>query len=247
MKILEDHCTDSSNVPGWQEFARANHLLSHTTWLGRGDVLAVQCSLTKALYLLYIERYNAAYDATFQCVRLCFQNGLNRQPTWTNCSPFEIHMRQRIFWSIYCLDRNVAQVCGMPYLIRDTEFHVDLPAAINDQLIGENEDLAQETPGTSAMPYQHGIVKWGRLSAEVWDKMFGLDATAPISIEFIAIMDARLNLLHDSLPDDLQWKAEFSTALGTNNLPRYIVRQACILHLVGLAIGLMRQDTDGFG
>ncbi|OAL36766.1 hypothetical protein AYO20_03821 [Fonsecaea nubica] len=247
MKILEDYCTESSAIPGWQEFNRASHLLSHNTHMGRGDVQTANCFIIKALYLLYIEEYNASYEAVSQAVRLCYQNGLNRQSTWKDCTPFEVHMRQRIFWSIYCLDRTVAQVSGMPYLLRDTEHRVDLPAAVNDQMLNAGDLLPEETPEHSASPYQHNIVRWGQLSAEVWDKMYGLNAESTISDEYVVTMDARLILLRDRFPKHLQWRGELSTSPGARETPRYIVRQAYILHLRvnHLRLLLQRQSMVG--
>lgn len=232
MKTLEEYCTESSAVPGWQEFSRANHLLTHTTWLGKGDVRTIQSLIIKALYLLYNEEYNAAYDAIGQTVRLCFQNSLHRQSTWTDCTLFEIHMRQRTFWSIYCLDRTIAQVCGMPYLIRESEFQVDLPASVDDRLLGQSSNLPQEMPGTSPMPYQHGMVKWGKLSAEVWDAIYGMEAKYPISEEFIVTMDARIKLLRENLPPQLKWRSELITTAHESAVPQFVIRQAAILHLV---------------
>ncbi|PGH08299.1 hypothetical protein AJ80_07895 [Polytolypa hystricis UAMH7299] len=248
MKILEEYCTDQTMIPGWQEFSRANHLLSHITWLGRGDISTVQSLIIKSLYLLYVEEYNAAYDAIGHTVRLCFQNSLHRQSVWVGCTSFDIHMRQRIFWSIYCLDRTVAQVSGMPYMLRDSECRVDLPAAVDDLHVGHIEELPQETPDASAMPYQHAIVQWGKLSAEVWDVMCGIDATSSISEEFIVTMDARILLLKRNLPAHLQWTPDFVVTANDGRAPPYIVRQASILHLRinHLQLLLRRQELLSF-
>jgi len=232
MKILEEYCTDSTIHSGWQEFSRATHLLQHITWLGQGDVMTLQILLIDTLYLLYVEENNAAYDALSRTVRLVFQNGLHGESGWRNCTPFETHMRQRIFWSIYCLDKTVSQACGLPYLLRDSECRVRLPAAIDDTDIGRIDELPEETPQKSAIPYQHGIVQWGKLSSEIWNTLYSMDAVSSISSEFIVTMDARIELLKQELPSYLQWRLEGTPHSDMGSTEPYIHRQAAILHLV---------------
>ncbi|KIW17945.1 hypothetical protein PV08_05140 [Exophiala spinifera] len=231
MKVLEDYCTDSSIHPGWQEFSRATHLLQHITWLGQGDLMTLKILLVDTLYLLYIGENNAAYDALSRTVRLLFQNGLHGEAGWQNCTPFETHMRQRIFWSIYCLDKTVSQSCGLPYLLRDSECRIRLPAAVDDKDIGHNGEIPKEKPQKSAIPYQHGIVQWGKLSSEIWNVLYSMDAASSISPEFIVTMDARIELLKQELPSYLQWQSENIPSTGIGLTEPYIHRQAAILRL----------------
>ena len=232
VQILEECCTNSRILPGWQEFGRAEHLLSHTTWLGRGNLLTIQCLIIKASYLLYAEKHNVAYDTIGAAVRLCYQIGLHNQDSWHNTDLFTITMRQRVFWSVYCLDRNIALVCGAPYLIRESDFRVNHPRSVDDKRLLPNESLPEETPECSPMPYLYGTVKWGKLCSEVWDAVFGMNAQKPISQEFIATMDARIMLLIYELPKHLQWRSEFLESNDMRQLPAFVLRQSLILHLV---------------
>ena len=233
IKILQEHCIDSRVMPGWQEFTRAEHLLRHATWLGRGNMLTIQCLIVKCSYLLYGEKRNAAYDAVGSAVRLCFQNGLHNQSSWHNYSPFDITMRQRVFWSVYCLERNIALVCGAPYLIHESDFRVDLPLCLDDRRLSIQKPFPEETPQHSSIPYLHLTTKWCKLCSEVWDAMFGMNAQKPISPEFIAIMDARILLLIGQIPDYLRWTLDiFNSVERRQQLPYYVIRQGLILHLV---------------
>jgi len=81
IKILSEDWADSNIVPGWDDFCRAENILSHLTWLGNGNILTIQCLLIKARYLLYIEKADCAYDTMSRAVSLCFKLGLHDQPS----------------------------------------------------------------------------------------------------------------------------------------------------------------------
>lgn len=177
--------SDSTNVPAWEEFCRAESILTHLTWLGNGNMLTIQCLLIKARYLLYIEKADSAYDTMSRIVCLCFKLGLHDQPKWSDSvTPFETVMRQRIFWTIFYLERNIAFNCGAPYLIRESDFNVDLPKNLEDSRMFPGEPLPPENMERSNGAYLSGAVKWGRLCSEIWDTVFGVNAIKPTS-EFI--------------------------------------------------------------
>lgn len=235
VKVLSGESHESHSVSGWDEFCRAEEILSHFTWLGDGNLLTVQCLIIKARYLLYIDKANAAYDTMSRVVRLCFRIGLNNQTSWTNCTPFEVAMRQRIFWTVFYLERNLALTCGMPYLIRASDFKVDLPMNLDDHFMSPTEPLPVETPERSYAPYLSFIVKWGELSSEIWDAIFGVNAQKPTSQEFVASMDGRILYTISQIPLHLQWQHNLHRLDTATDVPKYIIRQTAILHLVSAA------------
>ena len=236
VRILSDDWPDSTCAPAWEDFCRAESILNHLTWLGNGNILTIQCLIIKARYLLYAEKANAAYDTMSRAVRLCWQLGLHNQPSWKNCSPFEIVMRQRTFWTTFYAERNIAFNCGAPYLIRDSDFNVDLPPDLDDKAMFPDQPLPiKETPERSSSPYLSGVAKWCRLSAEIWDAVFGIKAQKPTSQEFIASMDARIQYTVSQLPAHLQWHRNIHRLAGSTDIPLYVLRQTIILHLVSLS------------
>jgi hypothetical protein len=233
VKILEEYSSDSTSVPGWKEFSRAEHLLSHTTWLGRGNLLTIQCLILKTLYFLFIEKRNAAYDAISTAVRLTYQVGLHDQASWQSNSLFEVAMRQRVFWCLYCLDRNVALVCGVPYMIRESYFKVDLPN------IADKDDISGSKPSSDAeslsLPYLYGTIKWAKLCSEIWDAMFGMNASNLTNQEFVATMDARISLLIHDLPPRLQWEPNFLESPEVRKYPLFVLRQTILIKVVRIS------------
>jgi hypothetical protein len=234
-KLVGDDCinTGSEEVPGWEEFCRAEAILNQIVWLGNGNMWTVECLIVKARYLLALERGDSAYATICQVVRLCIQLGLNNQDSWKSCQPFEVVMRQRLFWSAYSMERNIALNCGSPYLIRESEIRVDLPPDLDDRLLFRSQPLPKETPNQSPSPYLRAIAQWGKLSDEIWDKLFSLSAQKPTSRELIATLDARIVYVVSELPDFFQYSSDIPAMEDSlKDTPWYIVNQNMILHLV---------------
>jgi len=232
VKILGDSCSSSNDVPGWEEFCRADSILSQLIWLGNGNLWTIQCLLMKGRYLLYLEKPDSGFDTVSQAVRLCFKLGLHDQLSWSNCHPFETVMRQRIFWSIFCLERQLAWICGAPYLIRESDVRVDLPPSLDDKAIFPFEPLPEESHEQSSAPYLIGVAKLGKLCSEIWDVHIGMNAAKPTSQEFVVSMDARILYYASQLPEILQWHNNLHRLDGTTNTPHYILQQTIFLHLV---------------
>lgn len=84
---------------------------------------------------MHAGRSNAAYHAIGLACRMCYQLGLHRQDQWESlCSPYEMHMRQRLIWTVYFVDRRVSLSCGRPYSMLDGHLHVEKPLQIDDKV-----------------------------------------------------------------------------------------------------------------
>lgn len=231
-RILGEDCPDYSSVPGWDEFCCAESILNQIVWLGNGNIWTVHCLIVKARYLLSIERADSAYDTIGQAIRLCIQLGLHNQNAWKYCSPFDIVMRQRLFWTIYCLERHIALNCGAPPLLRETDFKVDLPPDLDDCLMFRDQPLPPEMPERSFGPYLRSTVQWNKLSNEIWDKVFGLHAQKPTSQELLATLDARMVYLESIVPAHLQLSRNASRLENLDGTPIFIIRHTLLLYLV---------------
>ncbi|EXJ89877.1 hypothetical protein A1O3_02944 [Capronia epimyces CBS 606.96] len=254
VKILDEYCINSKHVPGWEEFAYAKHLLGHTMWLGNGDFRTIQCLHLETLYCLFIERTNAAAESMSAAVRLSYQLGLHDQNSWqSDHDQFPPSVRRRLFWCLYCLDRQVALYSGMPYMIRESDFRVDQPSLLD---VDSNKDGPASVGSghgelsplslqyQSSIPYSQATIKWAKLCSEIWDAMFGITATKPPTQDFVVAMDARILLLIQDLPAELRWRPEVIEHSQNENLPLYVYRQSIIINVRAnhLRLLLRRQD-----
>ncbi|OCK83029.1 hypothetical protein K432DRAFT_423665 [Lepidopterella palustris CBS 459.81] len=244
VRILYDTCTHDDYVPGWKEFYRAEKLLSHATWLGKANIMTIQILLVKTSYCLYISRLNAAYDTMGTAVRLCFQLGLHNEPSWgEDCNVYDRTYRQRIFWSIYCLNHNVAQNSGVPDLIRESDFDVDRPQCVDDRMLYPNCPPLREMPKASLVPYLLEVMKLAKLSSEIWDAMFGVRVKKPVSQEFIAETDGKIIELSKETPSFLRWPPA-SGLQSPDSMPAFIIQQSFVLYLRVRALRMLLRREE---
>lgn len=246
-KVLYDTCTLDNYEPGWKEFYRAEKLLSHVNWLEKASIMTIQTLLVKTSYCLYISRFNAAYDTMGTAVRLCFQLGLHNEPSWgQSCNTYDRTYRQRIFWSIYCLNLNVAQNCGVPDLMRESDFDVDRPKCVDDRMLYPNCPPVPEIHKVSPVPYMLQIIKSANLASEIWDAMFGVKAKRPVSLEFIETADRKAIELSRDTPNFLQWPPS-SGSESPDSRPGWMINQSFILYLRLRALRMLLRREEMVG
>lgn len=228
--MLDGYCSDPSIVLGWKEFCIADKLLCRSLWFGKGNVLTLSILVSKARFLLYMEKLNSAHDTMSGAVRLCFQLSLHNQTLWQDLDPFGKLMRQHAFWSIFQLDRSIASTLGLPHMIRDTDFNVDLPPPLDDRGVFPGRSLPAEIPEQSSMPYMYGVVRLANLHAEIWNATFGVKAIKPTNSDACRNFDQAINMLLHELPPHLQWDCkQYDRQAG---LPSFLRRQRLSLYLV---------------
>lgn len=189
---------DRPRTPGWKWWLAADELVGKQKISGRGDLSLVQFLVFEAFYLAHADRPDAAYNIAGLMCRLCFQFGLHQQSLWIEeRNSYAFHMKQRIFWVAYFVDRRISMSVGRPHCMRDIDIEVDLPAYICDRELFPDKPLPPPSPDRSFMPYLNCMIAFARFGGEIWDSMFsaGLARTTP-SVETIALLDAKL--LHRS-------------------------------------------------
>jgi hypothetical protein len=101
------------------------HVLTKPT-----STLGLQAAISVQLFLVSMLRLNAASRLGGLINRMALQLGLHRCPArYTSFSIGEKEIRQRIFWSLYTLDRFICQSMGLPLGLSDDDVDVCFPAA----------------------------------------------------------------------------------------------------------------------
>ena len=96
-----------------------------STLVNPPDLEALQALVSVELFLISILRHNAASRLGGLIVRMVFQMGLHRCPArYPTFSSHERELRQRLFWTIYCIDRHICQSLGSPLTLRDDDLDV---------------------------------------------------------------------------------------------------------------------------
>ena len=78
------------------------------------SLLSLQAVVSVQLFLISMLRYNAASRLEELAVRMAFHLGLHRWPVQFSAFPKEeSELRQRLFWSMYCIDRYICIRLGI--------------------------------------------------------------------------------------------------------------------------------------
>lgn len=98
-----------------------------TSLISAPSTESLQAALSVQLFLISMLRHNAASRIGGIIIRLLFQMGMHRCPhRYSGFSRSECVLRQRVFWSAYCLDRYICQSLGIPLTLRDDDIDVCL-------------------------------------------------------------------------------------------------------------------------
>lgn len=189
---------DSRPSPGWKWYQAADELVGKSKFQGAGDLTLIQFLLFESFYLTHEDKPNAAYNISGLACRLCYQFGLHQQPRWEEPEDsFSTHMKQRILWTTYFVDRRIALSCGRPFGMNDSDISVALPAYIDDRELRPDAPLPPESLQTSFLPYMSCMVAFARFSGEIHEKCFS--ASAGNSAEDVAVLDTRISHWADQI------------------------------------------------
>ncbi|KAH8816078.1 fungal-specific transcription factor domain-containing protein [Xylogone sp. PMI_703] len=192
--------TKHSTPPGWHWFLAANDLVGKRKVSGQGDLSLIQFLVYEAFYLVHTDMPNAAYNVAGLACRATFQFGLHQQSYWgTNCSPYTAHMRQRLFWTVYFLDRRISLSCGRPYGIRDSDIDLDEPEWMNDKVLPD-QPLPLPCHDSSFNMYLSCMIIFAKFAGEIWDQVFSARASKISNNgETLAMLDARIKHWSDTV------------------------------------------------
>lgn len=214
------HQGKGTTAPGWRYFLMAEDISGKDHCLRDVgmDLDLVRYHTVKAMYMIHVERLTAASHSIGTAVQLAFNIGLNDESTWNNCSETEKCARRLLWWTIFYMDRRVAQKCWKPYLIREIEVQVedmDGTESVPFSDVFEIETCSEMEWKLLINRYVQTQISWGRLWALVWDSMFA--ACAPkgdARTEEIEILDVRILHAQRQTHESLRWE--------TSLLPNYM-------------------------
>lgn len=108
--------------------ANIHHLLGTLSY--RHDIPSLQALLAAQLYLVATMCLRAASTVGGCILRSMLHGGLHRCPfRYRQLSSHDRHLRKRIFWCAYAIDRYLSQALGLPLGIQDSDVGVCLPGA----------------------------------------------------------------------------------------------------------------------
>ena len=106
-------------------------------------ISSIQAAVAIQVFLLSMLRLNTASRVSGLIIQIAFHLGLHRCPTrYKQFSKSEADIRRRLFWSIYSLERFLAQSLGLPLSLKDDDIDVCHP---QDEVHLEDEERVKTT------------------------------------------------------------------------------------------------------
>ncbi|KAI0121059.1 fungal-specific transcription factor domain-containing protein [Xylariales sp. AK1849] len=185
------------------------------------DMRSVQFLLLLSIYSLRSSRSAGAWIYSGLAMRHCIEMGMHRK-TRKSMSLLEHEIRKRVFWTCYCLDRQVSIILGRPFAISDRDINVELPLDVDEAC----EDLAilekaqyiasQPTGPATKSTSMTGFIYICRLrviESDIQQSIYRVDQSAPAT-------EAEAEQLIQQLEE---WKASMPTDASTMNPDSMVV------------------------
>lgn len=170
-----------NNRPGLTMFNRGRKLLQRCTSARTVDMDLIRYHTLSALYMLDSEMLQSASHAVSAAVQSAMVMRLNDQSVWRNCSAAERLARQRLWWTIYYLDRRISQRNGTPYLVRELDIAVDeFAVKMGPSSRGSLQDVGQASQDVGN--HYQSLIDFGRLWGFIWDSFYSV--SAPKTVEW---------------------------------------------------------------
>ncbi|KAL5527321.1 hypothetical protein ACEPAG_6112 [Sanghuangporus baumii] len=109
------------------------HYISHPLI----QIAHVQCIVLLSSFLCAVNCLPQAWLLVGQAVRMSQDLGLHRSTRHVNMTALEKHVRRKVFWSVYSLDRMLAMALGRPLGIEDSDCDAEYPFEFDDEELPE--------------------------------------------------------------------------------------------------------------
>jgi hypothetical protein len=188
------------------------------------DLRSVQTLLLHAVYCLRAPRGLSAWTQIGLALRISIELGMHRKSSSKSPSLLE-EIRKRLFWSCYCLDRQVSIILGRPFAISDRDIDVEvslvsqspcrtdsnlphqLPIDVDDSDNDEKiqnyvEDcVCQRRPGTSLSCFIH-MIRLRKIESHIQQSAYRVDKSSNLSSNVINTFVFQLASWKESIPEE---------------------------------------------
>ena len=235
-------CDSDSVRPGWSMYLQGFKAIQRFFFTKDVDLDVARTQCLIAAYLMHSEILRAASQAVSVALQLAIDIKLNDQRTWSTSSSDEVLSKQLLWWTIFFLDRRIAQKASLPYHIRDTEFYVD-----DFKNVGRNHQTDSNTDGFRASPpgeetsslrsvkdYVQVLINLAKLWGQVWDKFFAIGVIRKTDWMEVEIMDTQILNVRRQMPSHMTWEPDKLAEYTLNGNPETHLRRRLHVYTVSL-------------
>ncbi|KAL4861259.1 hypothetical protein BDV12DRAFT_180552 [Aspergillus spectabilis] len=187
--------------PGAQHFSQGIKLIEHFRKLHGSDLHTAVYHTTASAYLMELGMLQMAFQSVSRAFQTALCIGLNDQDRWPDSAEDEdIACRQSLWWTIFFLDKRVAQKIGIAYSVRQTECAVK-------EILGDHGSL----PPQAHHELLQSMILFSQLWAQIWDSFFSPHRHGKADRdtgEEIQLTDMKIILAYRRVPPRLRWRSQ---------------------------------------
>ncbi|KAK5739936.1 hypothetical protein LTR17_005032 [Elasticomyces elasticus] len=196
------------------------------------SITGVQVLTLMAYYAQTLAGPCLEYMLSADAVRLAFAKGLHRATSSSqNLTSEDIEHRNRIFWAIYCLEKQIASQASRPSIIDDDEVTCPIPSA-------------GYVPGAFSLSYCHSLIRISKVSSHIEKGLSAVRCSrmgAAATVQAVHQFEAELVAAKDSI------YGAFGLVLGEtvdlNKLPNKMTLDQCIYVQVAYCTAMLSVHT----
>jgi len=166
----------------------------------------IQALTLICMHLRNFPKPGASWILTQTTMSLAVELGLHRSAKrWapdTVPNRLDVEMRKRIFWAILAIHVTLSGKLGRPMPFRLDDFDVEMPDAVDDDLLSEN---GLDTSRTGRCEHEIGLVATRMLPLfmELYSTIYAVRRKPENYVATINNLEAKLRTFKDGLPPDL--------------------------------------------
>jgi hypothetical protein len=184
------------------------------------DIRSVQVLLLLAIYSLRSPKSPGAWSFIGLAMRLAIDLGFHRRGRSSLDNPSLSEMRKRVFWSCYCLDRQISIILGRPFAVSDRDIDADLPSDVDESeedptvlRMAPNRTEQPAVSSTSMSCFIH-ICRLRIIESNIQQNIYRVDQP-DVEVSEIDKYLQQLEAWREGIPQDAQRSAT-STSNGTS-------------------------------
>ena len=184
------------------------------------DIRSVQVLLLLAIYSLRSPKSPGAWSFIGLAMRLSIDLGFHRRGRATVDNPGMLEMRKRVFWSCYCLDRQISIILGRPFAVSDRDIDAELPSDVDESeedpvvLRMAASRIGQPAICSTSMSCFIHICRLRIIESNIQQNIYRVDQP-DIEVTEIDRFLQQLEAWKDAIPQDAQ-RSPTSTSNGTS-------------------------------
>ncbi|KAI9802470.1 MAG: hypothetical protein M1825_002855 [Sarcosagium campestre] len=167
------------------------------------------------LHLRNFPKPGASWMATNTALTLAIELGLHRSAKrWVQPNPqndvLEIEMRKRVFYTILAIHVTLSGKLGRPMPLQVSDFDVELPEDVDDDLMSESGLDTSRPPGKCEFRIGIEVFKMTLLYLEMFSCIYAVKRFPYGYIDNVKALESRLRHWLDQLPDEFHAESDKS-------------------------------------